>query len=640
MFGFLKKKLKETVDKFSKEVDEETEEFTEEELKDEKIQEEIEKKDKEAKKKGILGKILKKDKETEEVREKPKTEKPKAKAKKEKPKEEVVEEKPEEESKGVKITYYVHGTTTDNEEHLATGHAPGELSELGKEQAENLKEFAKDKKFDVVFCSDLKRAIDSAELGFKDKYRIIQDARLREADYGDLTQKPCSEFKQDMPKYVEKQFPNGESYIDVEIRIAEFLNHLYDKYYGKHIAIVAHQAPQLALDVLLRRRTWNQAIAEDWRLKKAWQPGWEYFIEEKVKVPETPEYSEDIEEEPVPEEPVEEKPKEEKKSFLGKLFGKKKEEPKEEELPEEPVEKKEIEEEPKEDSSIFSKLKDVVTKKAVSEDKFEELFFDLEVAMLENNVALEVIEKIKEDLKKELVDTKVLRGQIQEIIANTLSNSIAELFKVEPIDVIEEIKKSNEPYVIAFIGINGSGKTTTIGKFAKLCQNNGLKPVMAAADTFRAAAIQQLEEHAKRLDVKMIKHDYGSDPAAVGFDAIKFAKAKGYDVVLIDTAGRLHSNANLMDEMKKIIRVCTPNMKLFIGESITGNDCVEQATKFNEAVGIDGIILSKVDVDDKGGAAISVSYVTGKPILYIGTGQDYEDMKKFDKNIILDNLGI
>ncbi|MBT7930599.1 signal recognition particle-docking protein FtsY [Candidatus Woesearchaeota archaeon] len=608
MFGFLKKKLKETVEKFYKEVDEETEEFTEEELKDEKIQEEIEKKDKEVK---------------------PKVKKPKAK--KEKPKKEVVKEpeltetKEEEEIKGVKITYYVHGTTTDNEEHLATGHAPGELSELGKEQAENLKEFAKDKTFNVVFCSDLKRAIDSAELGFKDQYKIIQDVRLREADYGDLTQKPCSEFKQDMPKYVEKQFPNGESYIDVEIRIAEFLNHLYDKYYGQHIAIVAHQAPQLALDVLLKKRTWNQAIAEDWRLKKAWQPGWDYFIEEKVKVPEAPEYSEDIEEK--------EEPKEEKKGFLGKLFGKKKEEPKEEELPEEPVEEKE-------DSSIFGKLKDVVTKKAVSEEKFEELFFDLEVAMLENNVALEVIEKIKEDLKKELVDTKVLRGQIQEIIANTLSNSIAELFKVEPIDVIEKIKESKDPFVIAFIGINGSGKTTTIGKFAKLCQNNGLKPVMAAADTFRAAAIQQLEEHAKRLDVKMIKHDYGSDPAAVGFDAIKFAKAKGYDVVLIDTAGRLHSNANLMDEMKKIIRVCTPDMKLFIGESITGNDCVEQATKFNEAVGIDGIILSKVDVDDKGGAAISVSHVTGKPILYIGTGQDYEDMKKFDKNIILDNLGI
>jgi len=170
-------------------------------------------------------------------------------------------------------------------------------------------------------------------------------------------------------------------------------------------------------------------------------------------------------------------------------------------------------------------------------------------------------------------------------------------------------------------------------------QDNGLKCVMAAADTFRAAAIQQLEEHANNVGVKIIKHDYGADPAAVAYDAIKYAEAHGLDVVLVDTAGRLHSNTNLMDEMKKIIRVAKPDMKVFIGESITGNDCIEQAKQFNEAVEIDGIILSKADIDEKGGAAISVSYVTGKPILYIGTGQTYDDLKPFTKELVMETLG-
>jgi fused signal recognition particle receptor len=188
--------------------------------------------------------------------------------------------------------------------------------------------------------------------------------------------------------------------------------------------------------------------------------------------------------------------------------------------------------------------------------------------------------------------------------------------------------------------VNGSGKTTTIAKMVKLFQDNNMKCVIAASDTFRAAAIQQLEEHANRLKVKLIKHDYGADPAAVAYDAIEHAKAKDLDVVFIDTAGRLHSNTNLMDEMKKIIRVAKPDMKIFIGESITGNDCVEQAKQFNEAVGIDAIILSKADVDEKGGAAISVSYVTGKPIIYIGTGQEYNDLEKFDKKLVLGTLGM
>ena len=220
-----------------------------------------------------------------------------------------------------------------------------------------------------------------------------------------------------------------------------------------------------------------------------------------------------------------------------------------------------------------------------------------------------------------------------------MRDSITGLFDVGKIDLLSRIK-SKKPFVIVFVGVNGSGKTTTIAKMARFCQKNNLSVVIAAGDTFRAAAIDQLEVHAKNLGIKMIKQDYGSDSAAVAFDAIKHAEATGRDVVLVDTAGRLHSNVNLMDEMKKIIRVAKPDIVLFVGESITGNDCVEQAKKFNEAIGIDGIVLAKADVDEKGGAAISVSYVTKKPILYLGTGQGYDDLAEFDSRIVIDGLGL
>ncbi|MFH1650357.1 MAG: histidine phosphatase family protein [Candidatus Woesearchaeota archaeon] len=178
----------------------------------------------------------------------------------------------------ITITYFVHGTTTDNEQHLATGWNPGELSEKGIEQSNLLPEQVKDKHFDIMFCSDLKRAVDSAEIGFKGKLPIIQDKRLRECNYGDMNGAPGSTFKDRMDEFVEEPFPNGESYKDVEKRMRDFLEFLKKKYNGKHIAITAHQAPQLALDVILRGKTWKQAIDEDWRKKKAWKPGWEYNI--------------------------------------------------------------------------------------------------------------------------------------------------------------------------------------------------------------------------------------------------------------------------------------------------------------------------------------------------------------------------
>ena len=300
-----------------------------------------------------------------------------------------------------------------------------------------------------------------------------------------------------------------------------------------------------------------------------------------------------------------------------------------------------IEQKEEEKRGFFSTIKEKITTTTINKAQFEKLFWDLEMALMESNVAVEVIDKIKNDLKNELVENPIRRARVEETIASALKNSIGELFENNNISLIDEIKnKKEKPYVIAFFGINGSGKTTSIAKLANMLKEKKISCVLAASDTFRAASIEQLQQHADKIGIKLIKHDYGSDPAAVAFDAIKHAKAKSVDVVLIDTAGRMHSNANLIDELKKITRVTKPDLKIFVGESIAGNDCVEQAKTFNEAVGIDGIILAKADIDEKGGAAVSVSYITKKPILFLGTGQKYSDIEKFDKEKIIKNIGL
>jgi fused signal recognition particle receptor len=292
-----------------------------------------------------------------------------------------------------------------------------------------------------------------------------------------------------------------------------------------------------------------------------------------------------------------------------------------------------------ESKGFFGRIAEAITTKKIGADEFETLFWELEVVLLENNVAVEVIEKIKEDLKVTLVDKPLPRGKVEQAISGALRKSLHEILTVQTIDLLSKVREK-KPFIIAFVGVNGSGKTTTIAKVAHLLLENKMSVVLAAADTFRAAAIDQLDMHAKKLGVKIIKHDYGADPAAVAFDAVKHASAKNVDVVLIDTAGRLHSNVNLIDEMKKIIRVAKPDLKIFVGESITGNDCIEQAQQFDQAIGIDGIILSKADVDEKGGAAISVSYVTHKPILYLGMGQEYADLVPFDGEQLLSTIGL
>ena len=260
------------------------------------------------------------------------------------------------------------------------------------------------------------------------------------------------------------------------------------------------------------------------------------------------------------------------------------------------------------------------------------------MGLLESDVAFTVIESIKKDIKEELRNISFRRGEISKIVENVLKNAISHVLKSNEIDFIDFINRNNKPVVIMFVGVNGSGKTLAIAKIATMLKNQGKSCVMAAGDTFRAGAIEQLSIHAEKVGVKIIKHGPGADPAAVAFDAIDHAKAKHKDVVLLDTAGRTQTNINLMDEMAKIKRVAKPNMIIFVGDALSGNDAVEQAKRFNEIVGIDGVILTKVDTDAKGGSALSVAYTIGKPLLFIGIGQEYRDQVPFDPNWMLENI--
>ncbi|MBS3067052.1 signal recognition particle-docking protein FtsY [Candidatus Pacearchaeota archaeon] len=292
-----------------------------------------------------------------------------------------------------------------------------------------------------------------------------------------------------------------------------------------------------------------------------------------------------------------------------------------------------------EKTSFFSKFKKKFTSK-LDQGTFNNFFEKLEQILLENNVALGVVDKIREDMEKDLVNIEIKKENIEDEVKKSLKNSIERIL-VDPFDIMEKIKLKKEgPFIILFFGINGSGKTTSIAKLTHKLQKNNIPCVLAAGDTFRAASIEQLNKHGEKLGVKVISQDYGADPAAVAFDAIKYATSHGLKVVLIDTAGRMHTKDNLIKEMEKIIRVTKPDMKIFVAESITGNDATEQAKIFNESFGIDGTILTKADVDEKGGTAISVGFITGKPILMLGTGQNYDDLEVFSKEEIISNLGL
>ncbi|MEM5825921.1 MAG: signal recognition particle-docking protein FtsY [Candidatus Aenigmatarchaeota archaeon] len=310
-----------------------------------------------------------------------------------------------------------------------------------------------------------------------------------------------------------------------------------------------------------------------------------------------------------------------------------------EEKIEEDIKKPVSEEEKKiEKKKIFKILK---LEKEIKESDIDKLENDIKISLLQSDVALDVANKIYDELKRELVGKVIKINETEKVVLNSLRRIIFEILNQENINLenlIEENKKLGKPTLILFLGFNGSGKTTTLAKFAYLLKKRGFSVVIAAADTFRAASIEQLEEHAKKLNIRMIKHRYGADAAAVVYDAIEHAKANSIDVVLADTAGRSHANTNLMEELKKICRVNKPDLKILVLDALTGNDIVNQCESFNNAVGVDGIVLTKVDVYDKGGAVLSAAYTLKKPILFLGVGQGYEDLKVFNPEEILDNL--
>lgn len=283
-----------------------------------------------------------------------------------------------------------------------------------------------------------------------------------------------------------------------------------------------------------------------------------------------------------------------------------------------------------------------VRHKTISEKDVDDILFELEMSLLEGDVALEVAEQIINSVKEDLVGKKIKRrSDVAEFTRNALKKAISKILDVESQDIEQLIalkRKQGEPLKIMFVGINGTGKTTTIAKVATYFINKGYKPVIAASDTFRAGAIEQLTHHADKIGVKIIKHKKGADPAAVAFDAVEHARAQGKELVLVDTAGRMQTNTNLMDEMKKIKRVINPDLILFVGDALTGNDAVEQARKFDEAVGVTGIILTKADADAKGGAALSIGHVINKPIIFLGTGQSYSDIMEFKPDWMVEQV--
>ena len=290
-------------------------------------------------------------------------------------------------------------------------------------------------------------------------------------------------------------------------------------------------------------------------------------------------------------------------------------------------------------SNVFSAF----VKKTLSSESLESALNELNLLLIGNDVATEtadiICQKIGVSLKGEQIGRLTSKKKLLfEILKDVITEILTPERKIDLLDEIRKKKETNSPYVICFLGVNGTGKTTTIAKIAYYLKKNNISSVAAASDTFRAAAIEQLSYHMQNIGIKVIKHEYKSDPASVAYDAIQHAKAKDVNVVLVDTAGRQVSNKNLMREMQKIVRVAEPDLTLFVGDSLAGNDALNQAKEFNNSVGIDANILTKFDADAKGGAALSISYETKKPIIFIGVGQGYDDLEPFDRELFISNI--
>ncbi|WP_276299659.1 signal recognition particle-docking protein FtsY [Halorussus lipolyticus] len=275
----------------------------------------------------------------------------------------------------------------------------------------------------------------------------------------------------------------------------------------------------------------------------------------------------------------------------------------------------------------------------IEEQDVEDPLWELEMALLESDVEMNVANEILENIREDLVGaTRSFNSETADVVEDALADSLLKVISVGQFDFDQRIAEADKPVTIIFTGVNGVGKTTTIAKLAKYFEKRGLSTVLANGDTYRAGANEQIREHADNLDKKLIAHEQGGDPAAVIYDAVEYADSHDIDVVLGDTAGRLHTDEGLMDQLEKINRVVGPDMTLFVDEAVAGQDAVQRAKQFNDAAEIDGAILTKADADSQGGAAISIAHVTGKPILFLGTGQGYDHIEQFDPENLVERL--
>ena len=298
--------------------------------------------------------------------------------------------------------------------------------------------------------------------------------------------------------------------------------------------------------------------------------------------------------------------------------------------------------EPDDGSSVgrLKRAKALATGRVIIEEAdLEEPLWELEMALIESDVEVGVAEEILARIRSELIGES--RAQVQttaQLVERALREALLEVIAVGQFDFDERIAAAEKPVTIVFTGVNGVGKTTTIAKLARYLEARGYSAVLANGDTYRAGANEQIREHADALDTRLIAHERGGDPAAVIYDAVEYAEANGVDVVLGDTAGRLHTSNDLMEQLAKIDRVVEPDLTLFVDESVAGQDAVERAREFDAAAAVDGAILTKADADSQGGAAISIAHVTGKPVLFLGTGQGYDDLARFEPEALVDDL--
>jgi len=280
-------------------------------------------------------------------------------------------------------------------------------------------------------------------------------------------------------------------------------------------------------------------------------------------------------------------------------------------------------------------------KVVLEEDDLEDPLWNLEMALLESDVEMGVAEAILDDLRESLIgETKSQMASTGDLVADALRDALLDVISVGQFDFEARIAEADKPVTIVFTGVNGVGKTTTIAKMARYLEERGYSSVLANGDTYRAGANEQIREHAEALGKRLIAHEQGGDPAAVIYDGVEYAEANDVDVVLGDTAGRLHTSSDLMAQLEKIDRVVAPDLTIFVDEAVAGQDAVERAKQFDDAAEIDGAVLTKADADSQGGAAISVAYVTGKPVLFLGTGQGYDDLDRFDpEELVADLVG-